>query len=445
MRIFSRCALPGAIALTLAAFAPLHAQTPQQAPIVREIAIEFVGPEAITRDRVLANLATKVGQPYSQFDIEQDIRALYATGVVSNVRMFGEPAPDGVKVTVLLQGKPSIQEILIEGTGQIAMNRVRKEIGSKVGDPVSEERLEDDRQKILKLYEDRNYTDVDVQYVVKDVPNTGLVSVIYSINEGPKMVVKRISFAGNDSILPRDLAKAMKTKKQDWLTIFNKSGRLLPANEEEDKAAVRSLYQNRGFADAQVLGYDVQPLKGTGVELVISVQEGIQYHVNSVAFEGVAVASPEELKSRLAMVDGSLYTPSGMTKDLKGLRDYYGVRGYVDMMALPEVLPAGPGAVDITYRVDEGVQSYVNLVNIQGNTRTRDHVIRRELAIKPGEIFDTTRVDLSKERLNNLNYFSKVDAIPADTLVPGRKDLNIIVEEKRTGSFNFGAGFSSID
>lgn len=250
MRIFSRCALPGAIALTLAAFAPLHAQTPQQAPIVREIAIEFVGPEAITRDRVLANLATKVGQPYSQFDIEQDIRALYATGVVSNVRMFGEPAPDGVKVTVLLQGKPSIQEILIEGTGQIAMNRVRKEIGSKVGDPVSEERLEDDRQKILKLYEDRNYTDVDVQYVVKDVPNTGLVSVIYSINEGPKMVVKRISFAGNDSILPRDLAKAMKTKKQDWLTIFNKSGRLLPANEEEDKAAVRSLYQNRGFADA---------------------------------------------------------------------------------------------------------------------------------------------------------------------------------------------------
>jgi len=443
MRNFLICAVASTLALVAAI--PAHAQAPQQAPIVRDIAIEFVGPEVITRDRVLANLATKVGQPYSQFDVEQDIRALYATGVVSNVRMFGEPYQDGVKVTVLLQGKPAVQEILIEGTGQIAMNRVRKEIGSKVGDPLSEERLEEDRQKIIKLYEDRNYTDVDVQYVIQDVPNTGLVRVIYSINEGPKMIVKRISFAGNDSVLPRDLLKVMKTKKQDWLTIFNKSGRLLPANEEEDKAAIRSLYQNRGFADAQIVSYDVQPLSGTGVELVIGVQEGIQYRVNSVSLEGVAITTPDELKSRMKMVDGSLYTPAGMTGDLKALRDYYGVRGYVDMMPLPEVLPAGPGAVDITYRIDEGVQSYVNLVNIQGNTRTKDFVIRRELAIKPGEIFDTTRVDLSKERLNNLNYFSKVEAIPSDTLVPGRKDLNVIVEEKRTGSFNFGAGFSTID
>lgn len=443
MRNFLRCAVVGALALL--ATAPVHAQAPQQAPIVRDIAIEFVGPEVITRDRVLANLATKVGQPYSQFDVEQDIRSLYATGVVSNVRMFGEPYQDGVKVTVLIQGKPAIQEILIEGTGQIAMNRVRKEIGSKVGDPLSEERLEEDRQKIIKLYEDRNYTDVDVQYVIQEVPNTGLVRVTYSINEGPKMIVKRISFVGNDSILPRDLVKAMKTKTQDWLTIFNKSGRLLPANEEEDKAGLRSLYQNRGFADAQILSYETQPLSGSGVELVITVQEGIQYRVNSVALEGVAITTPDELKARMAMVDGSLYTPTGMTKDLKALRDYYGVRGYVDMMPLPEVLPAGPGAVNITYRIDEGVQSYVNLVNIQGNTRTKDHVIRRELAIKPGEIFDTTRVDLSKERLNNLNYFSKVDAMPSDTLVPGRKDLNVIVEEKRTGSFNFGAGFSTID
>lgn len=444
MRNFSRCVPLGVIALTLAALAPIHAQTPQ-APIVREIAIEFVGPEAITRDRVLANLATKVGEPYSQFAIEQDIRALYATGVVSNVRIFGEPATDGVKVTVLLQGKPSIQEILIEGTGQIPMNRVRKEIGSKVGDPLSEEKLEDDRQKILKLYEDRNYTDVDVQYVVKEVPNTALVQVTYAINEGPKMIVKKISFTGNDSVLPGDILKVMKTKKQDLLTIFNKSGRLLPGNEEEDKAAVRSLYQNRGFADAQVLSYDVQPLQGTGVELVIAVEEGIQYRVNSVSFEGTAVTTPDDLKARLTMADGSLYTPSGMTKDLKTLRDYYGVRGYVDMMPLPEVLPAGPGAVDITYRIDEGAQSYVNLINIQGNTRTKDSVIRRELAVKPGEIFDTTRVDLSKDRLNNLNYFSKVDTIPTDTLIPGRKDLNVIVEEKRTGSFNFGAGFSTID
>ena len=115
------------------------------------------------------------------------------------------------------------------------------------------------------------------------------------------------------------------------------------------------------------------------------------------------------------------------------------------MLAVPEILPAGPGAVDVTYRLDEGVQSYVNLINIQGNNRTKDRVIRRELAVKPGEIFDTTLVNVSRQRLENLNYFSKVELTPADTIVPGRKDLNVIVEEKRTGSFNFGAGFSTID
>ena len=101
--------------------------------------------------------------------------------------------------------------------------------------------------------------------------------------------------------------------------------------------------------------------------------------------------------------------------------------------------------MDVIYRIDEGVQSYVNLVNIQGNTRTKDRVIRRELAVKPGEVFDTTLVNVSRQRLENLNYFSRVEMSPADTIVPGRKDLNVIVEEKRTGSFNFGAGFSTID
>jgi outer membrane protein insertion porin family len=115
------------------------------------------------------------------------------------------------------------------------------------------------------------------------------------------------------------------------------------------------------------------------------------------------------------------------------------------MVAIPEVLPAGPGAVDISYRIDEGVQSYVNLISIQGNTRTKDRVIRRELAVKPGDVYDTTLVDVSRKRLENLNYFSRVDTAPTDTIVPGRKDLNVIVEEKRTGSFNFGVGFSTTD
>jgi len=427
----------------LAACVSLQAQAP--GPIVRDIVVEYVGPPAISKARVLDNLATRIGQPYSERAAEADIRALYATGGVANVRIFAEPYGDGVRVTVLLQGRPVIEEILIEGAEQIPLKRVRREVTSKVGEVLSEERLETDRQKILKIYEDRNYSEVDVQYRLQEIAGTNRVRVIFQISEGPRLVVRRINFVGNDSVKSRDLIKVMKTRQWNILSFFNKSGRLLPAQIEEDRAAIRTLYQNRGFADVEVTDVQTQPLEGNAVELTITINEGIQYRVNTVKFEGVNIVPTDEIRTRLKMIDGSLFTPKGMGEDLKTLRDFYGTRGYVDMIAVPEILPAGPGAVDVTYRVDEGVQSYVNLINIQGNNRTKDRVIRRELAVKPGDVFDTTLVTVSRQRLENLNYFARVEMSPADTIVPGRKDLNVIVEEKRTGSFNFGAGFSTID
>ncbi len=421
-----------------------NAQT-GQGPIVKEIAVEYVGAPSISRDRVLANLATQVGQPYSERAAENDIRNIYATGGVANVRIFAEPLGEGVKVTVLLQGRPVIEEIIIEGAEQISMSRVRREIGSKVGDVLSEEKLEDDRQKILKIYEDRNFSEVDVQYSIQEIPGANRVRVIFAITEGPKMIVRRISFVGNDSVLPRDLLKAMKTKRWNLLSFLNKSGRLMPAQVEEDKVALRTLYQNRGFADVEITDIRTEPLGDNGVELIVSIVEGQLYKVNTVRIDGVNIAPEDEILSLFKMRDGSLFTPQGMGADLKTLRDFYGARGYVDMVTMPEIIPVAQGSVDVLYRVDEGVQSYLNLVNIQGNTRTKDRVIRRELAVRPGDVFDTTLVDVSRKRLENLNYFSKVDMAPTDTIVPGRKDLNVIVEEKRTGAFNFGVGFSTID
>lgn len=431
--------------LGIAATAPHASAQFASAPEVKEIVVEYVGPPSISRERVLANLATKVGEPYSERLAEADIRALYSTGGVANVRMFAEPLAEGVKVTVLLQGRPVIEEILIEGAEQIPMARVRREIGSKVGEVLSEDRLEDDRQKILKLYEDRNYAEVDVQYRIQEIPQTNRSRVTFAITEGPKMVVRRISFLGNDSILPRDLLKAMKTKRWNLLSFLNQSGRLVPTQLEEDYIALRNLYQSRGFADVEIVDIAVEPVSKDGVELVVTIEEGTMYRVNAVRMDGVNIVPVEEMRSRLSMREGSLFTPQGMGDDLKAMRDFYGTRGYVDMIAMPEILPAGPGQVDLIYRVDEGLQSYVNLINIQGNTRTKDRVIRRELAVKPGDVFDTTLVDVSSRRLENLNYFSRVEMAPTSTIVPGRKDLNVIVEEKRTGSFNFGLGFSTID
>ena len=434
-----------AAAMILTCGARLMAQMPAQAPIIKEINVQFVGPTTLSKERVLDNLATKPGAPFNERLVEEDIKSLYATGSVSNARIFAEPITGGLKVTVLLQGRATIGEVLIEGEEAVTSAKIRKEIGTKPGDPLSDERLNDDRQKILKLYEDKNYTDVKVDTKTSELPDKR-IRVVFSINEGPKMIINKITFTGNDSILPKDLTKVMKTKTANLLSFLTKAGRLTPSQMDEDKDAIRTLYQNRGFADMRVTDVQTQPLpNGKGTDLVISIAEGPQYRVNKLSLEGASIVAPDELERYLKMKTGSLYTPEGMGADLKKLRDFYGSRGYVDMVAQPQITPAGEGQVDLAYRIDEGVQSYVNLINVQGNTKTKDKVIRRELAVQPGGVFDTTLVDVSKTRLMNLNYFSKVDMAPQDTLVPGRKDLDVIVEEKKTGSFNFGAGFSSID
>jgi len=441
--IFARMML--AVALLPVTGGWLKAQMPGQAPLIQEIDVQFVGPSTLSKQRVLDNLATKPGAPYNDRLVEEDIKSLYATGQVSNARIFAESISGGLKVTVLLQGRANVGEVIIEGAEAIKNSKIRKEIATKPGEPMSDERLNDDRQKILKLYEDKNYTDVKVDTKTSELPDKKM-KVTFVINEGPKLVIRRITFTGNDSVLPKDLLKVMKTKTANLLSFLTKAGRLTPSQMDEDKEAIRNLYQNRGFADMKVTDVQTTPLsKGNGVDLVISIYEGTQYRVNKLSAEGATIVSPADLLRYVKMRTGSLYTPDGMGADLKKIRDFYGSRGYVDMVVQPQVTPAGQGQIDLTYRIDEGVQSYVNLINVQGNTKTKDKVIRRELAVQPGGIFDTTLVDVSKTRLMNLNYFSKVDTVPVDTLVPGRKDLDVIVDEKKTGSFNFGAGFSSID
>jgi outer membrane protein insertion porin family len=145
------------------------------------------------------------------------------------------------------------------------------------------------------------------------------------------------------------------------------------------------------------------------------------------------------------MKEGSVYSPKQLRDDAKAVADAYGSGGYVDLVVQPEGAPAGPALIDVHYNIEEGVRSFVNRINIEGNTRTKDKVIRREVLVAPGDVFNTVRVDITKKRLENLGYFAKVETYPEDTDIPGRKDLTILVQEKRTGSLSFGGGYSTID
>ena len=415
-------------------------------PIVRQIDVQFVGRPTITRERVLANMRTAIGQPFSQTTAEDDTRSLFASKDISNVRIFSEPLSDGVKVIVIVQTTATVKDIVIVGAQRLKPRSLLKQLTLKKNKPLTEQGVEEDRQKLLDYYRDKGFPDAEVRSsIAMDEPNsTGVVT--FTVNEGGKSTLEHVIFQGNHAIKSQELRFTMKgTRGKTFYSFIDKSGRLDQTKLKEDLDSIRELYQNRGYVDIDIVETKIQHLSNGDENLVIVLNEGRQYRVGSLTFEGTQIFTDAEIRRFLKMKEGAVYSPKGLKDDVKTVEDYYGSRGYVDTHVTPSGQPLSDNRVALHYKIDEGGQSFVERVNISGNTTTKDKVIRREIPVAPGDIYNTVLVDAAKRRLENLGYFEKVDTSPVDTLVPDRKDLDVLVQEKRTGSLSFGAGFSSID
>src|SRR5213080_327936 len=440
----SICALLGA---TIArAQAPQAAPQPQAPPMVRSIEVEYTGPGTVSKERILAQIRTRVGQPYSNEVVEQDIAALYKTGSIQNVRIFAQPQGDGLRVIVAVQTRSILREIVIDGAERVKAQRLRKEIKLKLNQPVNEQQLEEARQKIIEIYQGRGFTDVSVQFRIDPIDEKrGTSRVVYTVNEGVRGAVSRINFEGNPHFSAKLLRKQMKTRGRTPIAFLDKSGRLDEVQLQQDLDKVREFYQDHGYIDVEIKDVRRERMEKGPMVLTIVVAEGPQYHVRKLAITGYQNTTEQRIRALLKMKEGSVYSPKQLRDDAKAVADAYGSGGYVDLVVQPEGTPAGPALIDVHYSIEEGVRSFVNRVNIEGNTRTKDKVIRREVLVAPGDVFNTVRVDITKKRLENLGYFAKVETYPEETDIPGRKDLTILVQEKRTGSLSFGGGFSTVD
>jgi outer membrane protein insertion porin family len=236
----------------------------------------------------------------------------------------------------------------------------------------------------------------------------------------------------------------MKTRGKTVLALFDKSGRLDETQLQQDLDSIREYYQNHGYVDVEVKDVRRERQKGP-LTITIVIAEGVKYHVGKIVITGEKITTLEKIRALLVMKEGNIYSPKDLHDDAKRISDAYGTGGYVDLELTPEGKPAGPGRIDVHYKIEEGSRSFVQRINIVGNTRTKDKVLRREVLVAPGDVYNTVRVELTKKRLDNLGFFSKVETFPDDTGIAGRKDLTIQVEEKRTGSLSFGGGFSTVD
>jgi outer membrane protein insertion porin family len=439
--IASLCALFAAV--------PARAQAPQSAPgapTIRSMDVEYTGPATISRERILAQMRTKVGQPYSNDVVQDDIKALYKTGYIRNVRIFAQPEGDGVKVIIAVQTRAIVREIEITGAQRVKPTKLRKEIKVKLNQAVDEQQLEESRQKIIEVYQSRGFTNVTVEFRIDPIDEKrGTARVVFTVNEGVKGAVSQIRFEGNAHVSQQVLRKQMKTRGKTLIHFVDKSGRLDEIQLEQDLDKIREYYQNHGFIDVEIKDVRKDRTEKGPMIITIVISEGPQYHVRKLTVSGYQATSEAKVLALLKMKEGSVYSPKQLRDDAKAVADAYGSGGYVDLVITPEGTPAGTGLIDVHYTIEEGARSFVNRINIEGNTRTKDKVIRREVLVAPGDVFNTVRVDTTKKRLENLGYFAKVETYPEETDIPGRKDLTILVQEKRTGSLSFGGGFSTVD
>ncbi len=421
------------------------AQSELDGKTVTSISIKYRGVPTVTRQRILDNMSMKTGQKYSSEKIDEDIRNLVVKGLVDDVDILADTNGSTIKLIVEVEAQTNIVGIGFRNNEKFTSKSLLKEVDFKPGEPLTDKLILEGKNKVLKKYNAFGFPDVVIQHSIQPTNRPGFSDLIYTVVEGQKSIVREIKFTGNNNIAGHTLRNLMETKQKGIFSFITKSGNIDLEKLEDDRELVLEHYRNEGYLKVSSSGFTRQPIKDGRVDLVLNINEGQKYNVNQVAFGPMKIFKPEELAPALTTVSGKGYSAEKIRKDVKTIRAYYGSKGYADASIRPEVKPAGGTNVNIIYNVVEGSFYRVGKVTIEGNNITRDRVIRREIPLKPGDNFNTVDIETTRKRLQNLNYFSQVVVTPTSSSQKGYRDISVNVAEKKTGSLQFGLGFSSID
>ena len=434
-------ALTGVAVLSLAG--TLHAQD-FEGKTIAEVAVRFTGTKTVDEDRLRNLMTSKAGTPYHAENLDTDIKSLFESGLVDDVRFLAEAVGDKVKLIAEVTTRPGLGGVGFVGNTVFTDQKLAKESKMKTGGTLSDEQILEARRNIEKYYQGYGYPDVRVTHRTQATSRAGMSDLIFVIDEGSKNEIRKIRFEGIHAFTDPELRKEMKVKPKGWFSWLTKSGRFESNQLDSDLDAILDYYRSKGYLRASSPGIRREPVGDGRVDLVIPINEGEKYTVSGIGFAKMTVFKPEELYPSLTLNTNHAYSSKAMRSDITMIRSYYGSRGYADAMVTPDIRDAGPNRVSITYRVTEGSRFRVGRVNIAGNTKTKDKVIRREIPLKPGDQFNTVELETTKSRLQNLQYFSDVQTSGAPG-GSGYRDVNVLVEEKATGSVGVGMGFSSID
>lgn len=413
------------------------------APLLMAVPAHAQSIEVEGNDRVDSETIRSYFSGASPSDINKGVKDLYATGLFSDVRV----SHVGGLIVVHVAENKVINRVVFQGNSKIKTEQLTSQIQSKSRGPYSQTIVEADVERIKDAYRRFGRAAANVTYRLVDFPN-GRVDVVFTVDEGEKTGVKEIDFVGNHAFSSSKLRDLMQTTEMNWLSFFKTSDVYDPDRIASDLELIRRFYLKNGYADFRVTGSDAHydPQKG-GYIITITVEEGPQYTVSGVDVEShVPAIDAASLRPFLRFSAGQTYNGDLVQKTTEALTHEVMRRGY----AFSQVRPRGDRdpttrTVKVVFVIDQGPRVYVERIEIHGNTRTRDYVIRREFDIAEGDAYNKVLIDKAERRLNNLGFFKKVTVTTKPGSEPDRVIVVVNVEDQATGSFSISGGYSTVD
>ncbi len=411
---------------------------------ISSVDIRVKSSKTVDMARLRNLLSLKSGSTYTSDQIDKDTKALYESGLVSNVNVITRPTGETLALTFEVDSQPMLAGVGFRGA-HFDEKKLREKTKLTSGKSVSDQDVRTAINELRKFYADEDYPNVQITPSFEKAARPGYVDLYFNINEGGEQMVREIRFPGNTAFDEAKLKNELKTQEKGVFSFLTDSGKIDNMVLDEDEQKLIDYYRNNGYMRAQVAPARRVPASDNRVDIEFAISEGNQYKVRSVYFGPIKVYKADELYPGLSLLSGDTYSAQKVADDITMIRKYYGAKGYADAIVRADLKEVGNNEVEIEYLIIEGVPSKVGHINIQGNTKTKDHVIRRELPLKPEDEFSSVDMETAQKRLKNLNYFEPVSVTPAPSNRPGYRDINIEVREKQTGMLTFGLGFSTIE
>ena len=428
--------------LLLCCAVPALAQ--QEGVIIRSIEIQ--GNKRVDSSNILFYIKSKVGEPISRNRIRKDIENIYELGQFSDIRVETKPAKtDGVRLIFILEEIPSVGEVEFSGN-TIGVEDLLGEIAVKRGIAFEDYLIKDTRQKLIRFYHEKGYFLVEVKVSTKTTPE-GLVDVNIDIREGEKVRIQKIRFVGNKAVDTDDLEDVMETEEESWISFLDESGIYKKDVLKIDVLRLEAYYQDQGFLRVRVEDPIIKiNKKEKEIYLTLKIEEGERYKIRSIKVSGDSTFTQKKLRDMVGLKEGDFYNVSQLRKDALDITELFSERGYAYADVTPQTqIDDKKKTVDVNIVIDKGRKVYVGEINLIGNIKTRDNVIRREFRLKEGDLFDSKKLKRSKARIRNLGFFEDVGLDTHRGKTPELIDIDTVVTEQPTGSISFGAGFSSVE